>query len=241
MKISCRGCGKIYRIDEDKLPATGKAVMTCPACGVRIEIGRSADPESRAESALTEPVSRDSEPEAPSASFEGSAAAASHTSFPEVEDEGTGFEFFEPGTKTALVFCPDYEAMTQLEAVLKNQDFEIRSISSASEVQLRFRYHIYDLLILYQSGPEPENRLGEIIQWINSVNMDIRRRILVVHISMNGNRNDSMQAFTMGVDVTISPLDIAALPEILDKIQSAKEARYRIFRECMGRVKEEAF
>ena len=241
MEVSCTGCGKKYRIDEGKLPASGKAVMKCPGCGSRIELKVPDVKESQtAEASQGYPPGSEQAPPDPVQSREEPAGDYSTDSQAEADDEA-GFEFFEPGTKTALVFCPDYEAMTQIEKALQQEEYQVRSISSAGEVQARYRYHIYDLLVIYQSGPEPEDRLRRILQWINNVNMEIRRRVLVLHISMNGNRYDAMQAFSMGVDATLSPLDIAVLPEVLAKVGEARETRYRIFNECLARVKEEVF
>ena len=241
MEVSCTGCGKKYRIDEGKLPASGKAVIKCPGCGSRIELKVPDVKESQAaEASQGYSIGSEQPDPAPVQSREEPAGDYSTASQAEADDEA-GFEFFEPGTKTALVFCPDYEAMTQIEKALQQEEYQVRSISSAGEVQARYRYHIYDLLVIYQSGPEPEDRLRRILQWINNVNMEIRRRVLVLHISMNGNRYDAMQAFSMGVDATLSPLDIAVLPEVLVKVEEARETRYRIFNECLARVKEEVF
>ncbi len=246
MNITCSGCGKKYRIDDSKIPASGKAVMKCPGCGNRLEIRAPGYSEDQAPSsdALqgSQPASYS---ETPQGSYQETAntepagpGSAGGPSAPEADEEA-GLEFFEPGTKTALVFCPDYEAMTQIETKLREEGYEVRSVSSVSEVQARFRFHVYDLIILYQSGPEPENRLQEILNWINNISMDVRRQILVLHISMNGNRFDTMQAFSMGVDATISPLDIAMLPEVLEKVNGTKEATYMVFNECLSRVREE--
>ncbi len=246
MEVSCTGCGKKYRIDEGKLPPAGKAVIKCPGCGNRIEIRITDGNEAASSDPASAPMGHGPEPEVSTQS--GSDAqygqgGSSHDARAgsQAQEEDPVMEFFEPGIKTALVFCPDYEAMVQIEKGLKAGGYQIRQVSGAGDVQSRFRYHIYDLLILYQSGPEPDDRLSGILNWINSVNMDIRRRVLVIHISMNGNRFDSMQAFSLGVDTTFSPLNIAKLPEVLDKVTREREAMYRIFNECLLKVKEEVF
>lgn len=248
LEISCTGCGKKYRVDDSRLPASGRAVMKCPGCGVKIEINLPSAREHEAVSSAADGGVNAGTSEAAesglhsSASVSGTSAAGRSASHRRRDDESdeTGLEFFEPGIKTALIFCPDYEASVQIEKGLKQQNFEIRPVSSAREVQVRFRYHIYDLLILYQPGTDSENRLTGILQWINNINMEIRRRVMVIHISMNGNRFDTMQAFSIGVDAAISQLDIAVLPEILEKVQASKHADYRVFNECLDRAKKDA-
>ena len=252
MNITCSGCGKKYRIDDSKIPPSGKVVMKCPGCGNRMEItapdntesidtaqDMTADTGSFASQGTDgmETGKQDSHGPSETAGSASSGSGASQASPP--EDDDSGLEFFEPGTKTALVFCPDYEAMKQLQEKLKEKEYEVRQVSSAGEVQARFRYHVYDLIVLYQSGPEPEDRLQEILNWINNMGMDVRRQILVIHISINGNRFDTMQAFSLGVDTCLSPLDIANFPDILDKVNNEREARYMVFNECLARVRDE--
>lgn len=252
MNITCSGCGKKYRIDDSKIPLSGKVVMKCPGCGNRMEItapdsanGMNTAQDMASDSgSYTSPGSegmetgmQDKNDHSENTGSASPGSASAQTSM--LEDDDSGLEFFEPGTKTALVFCPDYEAMKQLQEKLKEKEYEVRQVSSAGEVQARFRYHVYDLIVLYQSGPEPEDRLQEILNWINNMGMDVRRQILVIHISINGNRFDTMQAFSLGVDTCLSPLDIANFPDILDKVNNEREARYMVFNECLARVRDE--
>ncbi len=151
-----------------------------------------------------------------------------------------GFERFEPGTRTALLYCPDKDAGQQLESVLKNMDYKIRAAKSAEDLIIRFKYHIYDLVFLYQKGPDIDDRLKEILDAINQLEMDIRRRILVIYIHLAGNRFDTLQAFFLSADLAITPLDIPKLPEIISDAMKSKSAIYSAFYDTRTSLQDDA-
>ena len=208
--VICTGCSRHYKIAEEKLPSDGIAYFTCPNCKEKIKI------------------------EAPSKKIPLS------TDKRTVTTESQGFESFEPGIKTALVYCPESQARELLQKELSGFGYEVRLINQQDDIRSRFRYHIYNLIILYQNGPEPEDDLSNIQEYISSLLMDMRRKIFVIHVYPRGNRLDSMQAFSMGADLTINPSDLGNLPEILSPALDAKEIAYKIFFECKAKVEEEA-
>ncbi len=207
--VICTGCNKHYKIAEEKLPSDGVAYFTCPNCKERIKI------------------------EAPSKEIPLLTGRGSVTT------ESQGFESFEPGTKTALVYCPESRERELLQNELTGLGYEVRLINQQYDIRSKFRYHIYNLIILYQNGPEPEDDLANIQEYINSLLMDMRRKILVVYVHPKGNRLDSMQAFSMGADLTISPSDLGNLPEILSPALDAKKIVYKVFFECKAKVEKE--
>ena len=211
MDVICTGCSRHYKIAEEKLPSDGIAYFTCPNCKEKIKI------------------------EAPSK------VISLSTGEKTVTTESQGFESFEPGTKTALVYCPESQARELLQKELSGLGYEVRLINQRNDIRSRFRYHIYNLIILCQNGPEPEDDLSNIQEYISSLLMDMRRKILVVYVHPRGNRLDSMQAFSIGADVTISPSDPENLSEILSQALEAKEIAYKVFSECKAKVEEEVF
>jgi hypothetical protein len=209
--ITCTGCGRHYKIAEEKLPSSSLAYFTCPNCKERIEI------------------------KAPSKIISLSAGEKIFTT------KSHGFEYFEPGTKTALIYCPESRTRGLLKKELTGLGYEVRLINQQDDIRFRFRYHIYDLIILCQNGPEPEDDLSNIQEYISSLLMDIRRRIFVVYVHSGGSRFDSMQAFSMGADLTISDPDLGHLSKILSSALETKKMAYKVFSECKAKVEEEVF
>ena len=149
------------------------------------------------------------------------------------------FESFEPGIETALIYCPESQARKLLQKELTGLGYKVRLINQQNDIRSRFRYHIYDLIILCQNGPEPEDNLTNIHKYINSLLMDMRRKIFVVYVHPGGNRFDSMQAFSMGADLTMSPPELENLSEILSPAIAAREMDYKVFFECKAKIEGE--
>lgn len=209
MDVICTGCSKHYKIDEEKLPSDKSVYFTCPNCKKRIKIEVPSKKNLPSESKDT------------------------------VATDLQGFESFDPGTKTALIYCREPGTRKLLQKELIGLRYEVRFISQQDDIRYRFRYHTYDLIILYQNESEPEDDLVNIQEYISSLSMDMRRKIFVVYIHPGGNRLDSMQAFSMGVDLTISPSDLGNLSEILPLALDNEEIAYKVFFECKAKVEED--
>ena len=211
MDITCTGCDRHYKIAEEKLPSSGVAYFTCPNCKERIEI------------------------KAPSKIIPLSEGEKIFTT------KSQGFEYFEPGTKTALIYCPESRKSGLLKKEMTGLGYEVRLINQQDDIRSRFRYHIYNLIILCQNGPEPEDDLANMQEYISSLPIDIRRKIFVVYVHPGGSRFDSMQAFSMGADLTISDPDLGHISKILSPALETKEMTYKVFSECKAKVEKEVF
>ncbi len=151
-----------------------------------------------------------------------------------------GLEFFKPDTKTALLYCPEKKAVDELLKGLKELGYEVRLIENKDDLSSRLKYHIYDVIVLYQKGRDAEKELADILSFIHALPIDDRRKTFVVLIHFSGNRADSMRAFSMGVDLTLSPMDIVNLPEVLPLVLETRQAMYKGFLELKERLEEQA-
>ncbi len=210
MEIVCENCGRHYKIADNKLPARGRVYFTCPNCRGRIEVK----------------------------------APVQKGGLMEIGGEDTirppDLESFDPGVKTALVYCSKSQIRDKLWKGLEDLGYEVRSVHDREEIRSRFRYHVYDLVFLYQSGPDPDSTLSGIQRYIDTLSMDIRRNTFVVYIYPGGNRLDSLQAFSRGVDMTLGPIELKDLVTILPQALEVRDAFYRVYLECKARVEASA-
>lgn len=211
MDVICTGCNKQYKIAEENLPSEGPAYFTCPNCNTRINI------------------------EIPSKIISLSTGKKIFTT------QSEGFESFEPGAKTALVYCNMSRAREFLEKELTTLGYEVRFINQVDDLKARFRYHIYDLIFLNQNEQQAKEELKDIQKYINSLLMGIRRRVFVVYVFPKGNRFDRLLAFSMGVDLTMCPLDLKNISQIIPQAIEAKDLSYKVFLESKARLEEEMF
>ncbi len=145
-------------------------------------------------------------------------------------------EYFEPGVKTALLYCEDIRAGLEINRRLSKLDYETREIKNRDEARHQFRYNIFDVVILYQIGPAAGKNLSDILDFINDLAPDIRRKAVVVLIHPGGNRHNIMDAFSKGVDVTLNPTDLGHIKKIIPQLIDEKQINYKIFYECMENI-----
>lgn len=209
MEIVCTGCGKRYTIRDEKIPTKGTAYLSCPQCGEKIEIKP------------PKPI------KTPEPAFNRSDNGPDQYNEP---------EFFEPGAKTALIYCPQEEAKLEANKALKQLNFIVREIKNASDIEGRFRYNTFDLVLLFQNGPDPEDSLKGIHNFLNNLEPERRKKVFVVYFHLSGNRYNGLQAFSYSVDMTLNPLDLGSLADLLPKALTQKEFRYKIFEECRAEL-----
>ncbi len=208
MEITCNICGKTYKIDDSKVPKTGKVFVKCAACQGKIEI---------------------------------SPKKFSTSSFDQNEKLPANeppIEYFDPDTKTALIYCQDVQAKLEMEKKLAELEFETRSIKDEADIRHHFKFNIFDLIILYQQGPDQEEQLKAILDYINNMPAHMRRKTLVIYIHLSGHRYDLYDAFSRGVDSTLSPMDISSFSTLIPKIMEQKEHAYKVFFDCQAKVEE---
>ncbi len=150
-------------------------------------------------------------------------------------------EYFEPGTKTALIYCEDVQARLEMEKNLNKMAFEVRIMNNENEARHYFRYNIFDVVLIYQKGPDPEKNLLDVLDYFNNLSPEIRRAIVVLYIYLGGNKYNFLEAFSKGVDITLNPMDLSNLHEMLPALMDEKKARYKIFQECLRKVEESVF
>lgn len=229
MEIICDKCDSRYVIDDSKIPESGTVSVKCPKCSNKIVVGKDKGTKFREDKSSA--TKRDRSSRVKAETFTASEDQISD-SMPDA------MEFFDEGIKTALIYCPDFDARSEIEKHLKAVGYQYRHITNAVEAGHRYRYHHYDMIVLHQSGPEASKQLQELIDYINNLPISTRRKIVTVHILIGASQFDAMQAFLRAMDVVISPTELSNLPDIIKRLEGTKERSYRIFHETLNRVAE---
>ncbi|NPA94021.1 MAG: hypothetical protein GXO58_01165 [Thermodesulfobacteria bacterium] len=211
MEITCHSCGKTYSLDESKLPDTGRVFVKCAACNEKIEVSKKRQ------------------------TFQKPATGTGQ------QNEEPPVEYFDPDVSTALVYCQEVQARLEIEKKLTDAGFETRSVKDEPELRHYFRYNIFDLVVLYQHGPDPDAELGAITKFINEMPAHMRRKTFVIYVHLAGNRYDLYDAFSRGMDATLNPMDINGLTHIVGNLLEQKKQNYKVFFDCLEKVEESVF
>ncbi len=201
IKVTCPGCDKVYKIPRESIPAGKKVTVTCPKCKTKMEVRDDHIPPP------TTTVSEDA------------------------KKEQRTVEYFDSDAKVALVACRDPLSLIQIEKELKAMGYENRDVATGEELKERFNLFTYPLVILSQRGPDMDSELRNMLEALSKFPPEVRRKTFVVYIHLGGNRFDSLQAFSMGCDLTLSPLDLTNLSSILKSEMAEKEELLKPFYE----------
>ena len=150
-------------------------------------------------------------------------------------------EYFSPDSNTALIYCQDHQAQQTIEQRLTALNFQIRHIKNQNDIRYYFRLHTFDLVILYQKGPDPDNEVLRILDYIHQMPPDIRRKCLVMYVYLGGNKYDLFDAFSRGVDICLNPLDIGEFDKLIPLYLEQKMNNYKVFFECKKKIEDSVF
>ncbi|MGC8762762.1 MAG: response regulator [Acidobacteriota bacterium] len=246
MKVSCPGCSRAFTVDEAKLPP-GPVVLKCPACGGRIPVAPPAPaptPGPPAEAVMDPAPAPAAEAAAPPA-LPAAGSPAWERLRREVtrevlrslglgggaeereEDGGLGPE----GEKEALV-CED-EALFQVAVseILERMGYRVELAASRDAALEALRKNRYDLVTVDNCFPDDPEGGYAILQAINALPPEVRRRMFVAFVSVDLSTMDTRSAFVLGANLTVSKKDVKRLDRILADGMRAHEKLYRVFRQ----------
>jgi len=232
MEIICPGCHTKYNISDDKLPDSDIVILRCPKCNQKIKLLRDKINKLKQEKVSIKNENKE---------ISNSQNTPKYTEKLDIYDEelSKGMEFFSSDTKTALFFASQAHAVQEISSRLQQLGFEVRKIRDVEELKARFRYHTYDLILICKLNENDNLIVDKLLTYINKMPMQVRRNIIVIYCHLTGNKLDTMQAFLYGVDITISPLDLTRLEEVIEKTEKNKKVLYRVFKECKDIVEKQ--
>ncbi|MGC8724276.1 MAG: response regulator [Acidobacteriota bacterium] len=247
MQIACPACKKVLSVDESKLPPK-PVLVKCPACGSGIPVG---PPPHGAQAAAPPPLP--SEPPA-GASTEGPAQPNHPEIAPgspqwerlkrEVAAEvlrqlgltpakaslnGEGWGDEEERERTALV-CED-EALFQvaISESLQQLGLKVELATSKAAALSALAHQRYDVVTVDNRFPDDNEGGYQILQAINALAPDARRKMFVAFVSADLSTMDTSSAFILGANLTVSKKDVRRLDKILAQGIRDHERAYRVF------------
>lgn len=244
MKVACPGCSRAFSVDESKLPP-GPVVLKCPACGGRIPLpppASAAPPEPPNPALLKTPPPSDLEapsrvqlPEAGSPAWERLRREVTREVLrslglgASVEEEGKGLG---PGGEKEALVCED-EALFQVAVAeaLERMGYKVELASTRDAALEALRKNRYDLVTVDNCFPDDPEGGYAILQAINALPPEVRRRMYVAFVSVDLSTMDTRSAFILGANLTVSKKDVKRLDRILAEGMQAHEKLYRVFRQ----------
>lgn len=258
MQIACPSCQKSVILEDARVPA-GPFKLKCPGCGTPMtvtpgasEVARPADPAYGAVPAtglLTDG--------APTAVLDGAQVSRGRT-FPEPfglvpgspewerlkhevahqvlwhmgmvttreEDE----EGDEESRKWALVVDDESIFQLAISEALQSLRYRVETAPDKKTALDMLSRKAYDLVTVDNRLPDDPEGGTQILQSINAMPPDQRRRMFVAFISADLSTMDTQSAFVLGANVTVGKKDIRRLDKILQQAIKEHDKIYNIFR-----------
>jgi hypothetical protein len=210
MDVTCDSCGVLLKIPDKKLPPNQVVSITCPKCKGKIKID-----------------TRKSDKEIALSDIE------------EVEQDTSPLEFFEEGTRLALVLNGDEGQVNTISSVLEEVSYKPIVIPSTREAISKLRLHHFDLIILSDGFDGQGLEVSPVTHYLNHLSMSVRRKIFLILLSEKFKTIDNLMAFTLSANLVINPVDLSKLGLILKKAIRDHEKFYKVFVDTLKEVGKE--
>jgi len=230
MKVSCENCRSKFNIPDDKVPKGQIFSLVCPKCNTKVVVDtRSNTPSSSDQASESSDISN---PE------------KEKTIIDEVDADtydasDKPFDFLEEGVETALLCEPDPAIQAKIKTALFNMEYHITAPKLAKDALKQMRFHVFDMVMLSERFGTQNPDMNPVLNYLNRLNMSIRRNIFVTLITDRFRTMDNMAAFNKSVNLIVNLKNIDDIEKILRRGISDHDAFYRIFKRALiktGRV-----
>ena len=208
MRVTCKSCGTTLDIPDEKLPPNQAVSVTCPKCKGKIRI---------------EPSDRRVAPS--KEAFEEAGI--------EYEDDTSPMEFFEEGTKLALVLDGDEANVMEITPALEEMSYKPISPASINEAMGKLRLYHFDLILLSDGFDGQDLDRSPITHYLNHLSMSERRKSFLVLLSEKFKTMDNMMAFGKSANLVVNPVDLSNLSLVLKKAFSDHAKFYKVFTDTL--------
>ncbi|MDP2646654.1 MAG: zinc-ribbon domain-containing protein [Desulfobacterales bacterium] len=218
MEIVCNSCQSKFRIPDEKIPAGRSASFLCPKCKNKITVGPAPD--------------ADPGP-APQPQRQVPSADAAAGKYDAAEKP---FDFVETEGRTALLCETDAGLRQAVLAALNAMDYRTTEAGDTQDALKKMRYHVYDLVIANEAfdGQAPDT--NAVLEYLENLNMVIRRNIFVVMVSDRFRTMDNMAAFNHSVNMIINSKNMDSFDKILRRGIADNELFYGVFKDSLKKA-----
>jgi CheY-like chemotaxis protein len=241
MDVTCTSCGAKLKIPDSKLPPpqVRTVSITCPKCKSTLKIDRTKPDAGVAlkKKADVKPErdlppkdkAKTGEPAKDRVSKEAKKDRRGIIFDYEYDEDISPLEFYEEGTKLALILDGDAKRAKEISSVLEELSYRTVVPASIKEAMGKVLFHHFDLIMLSDGFDGLAVAEGPLINYLNRLSMSVRRRIFLVLLSTKFKTMDLMKALGMSANLVVNPDDLSNLSLILKKGVSDNNKFYKVF------------
>ncbi|MEW6670002.1 MAG: zinc-ribbon domain-containing protein [Thermodesulfobacteriota bacterium] len=235
MEVICEQCKTKLNIPDEKLPKDQVVKIGCPKCKNRITLD-------------TRTASSDTSAAPGQENLEGTGKF--HLKFIEPKrekepEQGYGYsdysddkalEFFEEGTKLALVMGHDQEQALKIKSAVEELGYKGIVSPNTRDAVGKMRFHHFDVVMLSDGFDAQPLENSPILNHMNRLPISVRRRVFLGLMGENFKSMDNMMAFAMSANAVVNSKDIDKLGSMLRRAISDSEKFYKVFMDTLAQM-----
>ena len=244
MQISCPSCKKTIVLDDARVPA-GAFKLKCPGCATPIPVvpesagspppqpaTPGSAPPPAADESLEQPLGaaglEPGSPEWERLKHEVAHQVLWHLGVVKYKDDIDDEE--EENKRQALVVEDEAVFQQAIVEALHSLHYHVETAGDKQKALDMLSRKAYDLVTVDNRMPDDPEGGYQVLQAINAMPPDQRRRMFVAFISADLATMDTQSAFVLGANVTVGKKDIRRLDKILQQAIKEHDKIYHIFR-----------
>ena len=125
------------------------------------------------------------------------------------------FGYVAPDSKTAMLCEQESVSRDKISNAIKKIGLEVVQPATFKDALKYMRFHIFDVILVNENFNTGVWEVNNIMKYLESLNMSVRRKIFVVLISATCATMDNMQAYNKSVNMIINISEIGDIENIL--------------------------
>ncbi len=147
--------------------------------------------------------------------------------------------FYEEGIRLALILESVEKRLRIIEDGAQRLGFKSICPSASKEALFRLRSHQFELVILSDGFDGASLSRSSIVEYLNSLPMRSRRRMIVAYLGDGFKTGDAMDAYSLSADLVVRTNDLERLGDVLSHAMAEKKRNYGALFEAMAEVGRE--
>ena len=232
MDVTCEHCKTRLSVPDEKIPKGQMVRLTCPKCKNKITLDTRKTEQKEpipAEEEYAETGKFHLKFIEPKRTSEGKQDSYSYDDYSDDE----ALDFFEEGTKLALVMGSDEDYSEKIKIAVEDLGYRFVSTPNTRDSTGKMRFHHFDLIVLCDGFDGQGLEQSPVLNYLNHINMSVRRRIFLALLGDKFKTTDNMMAFAMSANVVINTSDIDSLSSILKKAILDNDKFYKVFMDTL--------
>ena len=231
MIANCPNCAMSLSFEDDRLPTEPFNVM-CPRCrqSVTVMPPPKEEPKLPGTAQKMEAVVTGSQP----ADASDPLRTLAELLVANLKKQDPTAEVNPLNRRRVLVCLDDAPMRERLRAALTHKHYEIFSSNTAPEAIEAFLESRIEIIVLSPSFDAANQGCTAIMQYVNNLSPQIRRRTYVVLLSSQLRTLDTYLAFANGVNLTLHPDDLGSFQAIVERSLRDFNELYRPFNAAAG-------